>query len=229
MADSPGLFTFVPFNPLNIAGCTLWLKADSLVLNNSDPVSTWTDSSGSGNDMSQATGGFQPLYKTSIINSLPSVLFDGVDDFMSKTGTFNIASFFIVTQPTLSTASQKAYACFFHTTGSIFLVAKLSTSFWGVFAGSDVSSTNALTSGSNYLLGNTFSAGSVKLYQRGSLLVTSGNTENSGPANTGLGKDLVNANRQYAGYISEIIAYDTVISSGNRILVENYLIARYAL
>jgi hypothetical protein len=49
------------------------------------------------------------------------------------------------------------------------------------------------------------------------------------PAGASLGKDLVNANRQYAGHIAEILEYNTVLSSGDRVTVENYLIAKYAL
>lgn len=71
-----------PFSPTDVAGLVLWLKADSLSLNDNDPVSTWTDSSGSGNN---ATGSLtaRPLYKTNVVNSLPVVRFDGIDDTLA--------------------------------------------------------------------------------------------------------------------------------------------------
>lgn len=221
------------FLPTKIAGCKLWLFAGSLSLTNNDPVSSWVDSSSSGNDVAQATGGSQPLYKTNIINSLPSVLFDGTDDFLAS-GTAAAAannSQFIVTQPTLNTASQKAYACMVHFRSNSFMVAKLATSFWGTFALADYSSTNALTSGTNYLLECT--TPNANLYQKGvGPLGAPPGAAVVGPIGAttiGIGKDVVNANRQYAGYISEVILYDSVLSSGNRVLVENYLIAKYAL
>lgn len=227
----------LPFSPTKIAGCQLWLKANIIAASNNDPISSWADSSGNGNTFSQATGGNQPLYKTSIINGLPTVLFDGTDDFMSHTGNLTTQpnTVFVVTQPTLSTASQKNYACFFHDGGQSFIVAKITTSFWGTFTTptGDLSSTNALTSGSNYLLEctTTSTGGSVFLYQKGVQVATRAGAAVTGPGgtNVGLGKDLINSNRQYAGHIAEVIYYDTVLSSGNRALVENYLIAKYAL
>jgi hypothetical protein len=66
---------------------TLWLKADALSLNDDDPVATWPDSSGQGNDASQATAGQRPKYKTNIINGKPAVLFDGTDDNLTLTAT----------------------------------------------------------------------------------------------------------------------------------------------
>ncbi len=232
-----GLFGFTPvvFAPTDIAGCILWLKADSLVLNDGDPVSTWTDSSGNGNTFTGVTT-TRPLYKTGIINSKPAVLFDGTDDFMTGPASLGTSgkTVFLVVQPTLNTASQKTYATFIHSEAGggpgIFIVAKISTNFWGTFTNADLSSANALTSGSNYLLENTSASGSVFLYQGGvQVATTTGTTETNSGTNIGLGKDLGNANRQYAGYIAEAIWYNSVLSSGNRILVENYLIARYAL
>jgi len=64
---------------------TLWLKADAIVgLADADPVATWPDSSGYGNDLAQATSGNRPLYKTGILNGKPAVLFDGANDYLSS-------------------------------------------------------------------------------------------------------------------------------------------------
>lgn len=62
-------------------GLVLWLKADAITgLVDNDPVTTWSDSSGNGNDATQATGDNKPLYKTNIQNGLPIVRFDGSND-----------------------------------------------------------------------------------------------------------------------------------------------------
>lgn len=60
-------------SPDAVSGLALWLKADSLSLNDGDPVSTWTDSSGNGHDFT-GTGSNRPIYKTNIINSTKPVL-----------------------------------------------------------------------------------------------------------------------------------------------------------
>lgn len=60
-------------------GLTLWFKADALVLNDGDAVTTWADSSGNGYDLSQSVAGEKPTYKTGILNGRPVVRFDGGD------------------------------------------------------------------------------------------------------------------------------------------------------
>lgn len=75
-----------PFNPLDIAGLKLWLDASQIVgLNDGDSVTTWSDLSGQGNDVTQATASKKPTYQTAEINSLPVVRFDGVDDSLANT------------------------------------------------------------------------------------------------------------------------------------------------
>lgn len=230
--QEPFAIPTLAFIPTRISGIKLWLDANQMGLSDGTSVTTWSDVSGSANDFSQSTSGNKPVFHTNIINGLPAVQFDGSDDFMSHTGTIAAqpVSVFIVTQPTANTSSQKTYACFTHSSGgSYFVVARLSTNFWGTFTNADLSSGNALSSGSNYLLENTAASGSTFLYQKGVQVATSATTEVGSGSNSGLGKDLVNSGREYAGYIAEVIVYNTVLSSGDRVRVENYLIAKYAL
>ncbi len=236
-------FAISNFFPTQITGCKLWLYGGSLALSDGDPVATWTDSSGSGNDAAQGTGGNKPLYKVNIINGFPAVLFDGTDDFMTLAGNPILGtsgvlfSVFAVIQPTLNTASQKNYATVVHGPvqsgfATFFLVVKITTSFWGTVTAStgDLSSTNALTSGSKYLIEITGDNSNTTLYQHGTQVATRAEQDNSpNGASSGLGKDLVNANRQYAGYMAEVLIYNTLLSAGNRAKVENYLIRKYAL
>jgi hypothetical protein len=66
------------------AGNTLWLVAANV--NDpvdGQPVSTWTDSSGSGNHATNFLTA-RPTYETSIVNGLPVVRFDGSDDYLQS-------------------------------------------------------------------------------------------------------------------------------------------------
>lgn len=84
------------FSPRDSAGLVLWLKADTLTaLSDNDPISTWFDASGNGNNATQS-GSNRPLYKTGQINSLPVVRFDGSNDFFNLTSTINPASAYSV-------------------------------------------------------------------------------------------------------------------------------------
>lgn len=71
------------FAPTDISGLAAWFRADLLVLNDNDPISTWADVSGQGNTLTGA-GVARPLYKAAIINGLPVARFDGTDDLLSK-------------------------------------------------------------------------------------------------------------------------------------------------
>ena len=75
------------FIPTEISGLKFWVKADSLSLSDGDPVGTWADQSGNGNDATQSTAGFKPLYKTNIQHGKPIVRFDGSDDLMEISDT----------------------------------------------------------------------------------------------------------------------------------------------
>lgn len=69
--------------PTDLANCVLWLDADDLGLADNDPVPTWSDLSGNGNHVAQATGASQPTFKTNRLNGKPAVRFDGTDDYLS--------------------------------------------------------------------------------------------------------------------------------------------------
>jgi hypothetical protein len=72
------------------ANLQAWLKADAITgLSDGDAIGTWSDSSGNGNDATQSTSGSKPLYKTGIYSgaTLPTVRFDGTDDYLYW-GTF---------------------------------------------------------------------------------------------------------------------------------------------
>lgn len=65
------------------AGLKLWLKADSLALNDGDAVGTWADQSGNGNDATQGTAANKPTFKTGLLNGWPIVRFDGTNDSLN--------------------------------------------------------------------------------------------------------------------------------------------------
>lgn len=74
------------FNPSTVSNLKLWLRADRGVTLNGSTVSNWADQSGNNNHATQATAGNQPTFLANSINTnLPSIQFDGVDDFMSLT------------------------------------------------------------------------------------------------------------------------------------------------
>jgi hypothetical protein len=59
------------------ANLAAWYKADSLALSDGASIASWTDSSGNGRHATNANPGGQPIFKTSILNGLPVVRFNG--------------------------------------------------------------------------------------------------------------------------------------------------------
>lgn len=70
------------FEPTDIDGCVLWLRAGSIAVPQGADVSTWYDESGTNNDIVATNA---PTLQTNIINGLPIVRFDGTDDYMTVT------------------------------------------------------------------------------------------------------------------------------------------------
>lgn len=78
------------FTPLQLPSLIAWYDADAITgLSDTDSVTTWSDESGNGWDLGQATAGNKPTYRTGILNSKPVVRFDGTDDFMHN-DNFNL-------------------------------------------------------------------------------------------------------------------------------------------
>ena len=97
--------------PSDISGLKLWLKATSLSLSDNDPIGTWADSSGLGNDATQGTEANKPTYKTNILNGKPVVRFDGGDSLTGTHGAISIPYTIFVLMQTTGNASgnQRAY------------------------------------------------------------------------------------------------------------------------
>ena len=69
------------WSPADLTDLAGWWKADAGAPTvDSDPVSSWQDQSGNGYHLTQATGSKQPIIKLNIINGLPVIRLDGVDD-----------------------------------------------------------------------------------------------------------------------------------------------------
>jgi hypothetical protein len=149
------------FAPTDLSGLVLWLKADTLALNDGDAVGSWADSSGNGNTASQAAGASKPTYKAGIINSLPVVRFDGSNDYLTVTRNAGLepaaitifalirattppANFSYVASKVLTAGASASYAlnvsgasalrCFgnFATTGEVFAGQTIPAAVWAI-------------------------------------------------------------------------------------------------
>lgn len=74
--------TVTIFDISTVTDLKIWLKADALSLSDNDLVSTWTDSSGLGNNAT-AAGVARPTFKANVFGTRPAVRFDGTNTFLA--------------------------------------------------------------------------------------------------------------------------------------------------
>jgi len=78
------------FSPASLPNLAFWYDASQLTLANNDPVGSFTDLSGNGRHLVQATASWKPTFLTNRQNGLPAVVSDGTDDRLQTANfTFN--------------------------------------------------------------------------------------------------------------------------------------------
>jgi len=222
--------------PSSLTGLIIWLKADSLGLNNNDVIPTWSDQSGRGNHFTQSLGdALKPIYHTAQINGLPAVYIP----FVSNNG-IGLASGYTDGTPTEGEcfAVVKADAdpaadpgsgwlwdfstvgfpdSFVDNSGHIFLA-------WGRSTRTDVGDPAASFAGWRRI--NIWSKTNDYSLQIDTVnfFATATNTV-SFNANPRFSKQAT----IYTGHIAEYIQYNRKLSAGERTQVDDYLKAKYAL
>lgn len=223
--------------PDQVSGLLLWLKADSLSLNDGDTITTWSDSSGNGYDAS-GSGATPPAYTANVLNGKPVVRFSGSNGFQLSSGAsanFSIGAYTIiaVAKRTSGTTVISKNTTSTGGAGRRKIQMTLGSSSMGLNSGGDGTaiSTTATTS----------SFGLFAIVARGDSdhdLVANGTLTNSTTTlgdstfNTALveiGQAFSNGAERLTGDIAEIIMYSRAISSDQVIAIENYLYAKYNL
>lgn len=236
------------FNPRNYGAGTLrgWFRAGSISLNDGDAISTWPDSSGLGNDATNA-GGIRPVYKTSILNGKPAVLFTRASSqYLIANGIAAAASgsdlpvtAVMVIQPvTLSTGVTHVFAgwgtsalanprfWFYSNNGQYNVIRRddAATQLTGSVAG-ETTSPQVLT--------YRFSGTACQIYRDGTALASAMALD---VGTITLDRFTIGANLQaavaanfYDGYVMDMVIYAADLSTGDRSAVERGLAAPYNL
>jgi signal peptidase len=204
-------------------------KADALNLNDGGAVSSWTDSSGNGRDISQPDPSKQPVYARNILSGYPVVRFDGSDDYLSRAG-------FPLTQPYMLFVVFKLAA-----TGPIQVITT-----GNISTGTSINGTLFwqnphlyFNSGNQEMIPNPLSADSFKYYT----IKVNGPSSYwriNGASQTGINPGMnpmsdlgvgIWGDGQYwlNGDIAELLFYSEDMSDSNRDIVEQYLRSKYGL
>jgi len=227
--DTPAIGTTGPGGVGEVNGTgqlALWLRADALTVNDGQPVATWPDASGRGNDAS-ASGPEQPTFRAGARNGQPAVEFDGIDTRM--TGEIDrglSATYFAVGNS--NTSSRNAFAEVHEDGGStrniLFLRGGTDLNYYD---GSGNQSGGTLSSNRFLIFGATHGGQNVRGFDNGEQVLSSTNATSNGLADAYIIGDDRTSDDHLEGRLTEYVVFERVLGEAQRTLVENYLSAKY--
>lgn len=221
------------FKPTDISDIQLWLSADSITgLANTDPVSTWPDKSGNGNDATQS-GSNRPTFKTSDLNGKPVVDFVYANSqyFVLTTPipvTTDLTFFFVYKKTASSTLSPIAGATVDANGYPSLYEWSDNYSYFG-FNGNNVRYALTNLNGSYGYITLQSESGLDSVWRNGvNITVNTVAVATSTVSLQHIGR--IGSTGQYSqGQIAEIIIYDRKLTTVERQQVESYIATKYAL
>lgn len=234
----------------------VWLKADagSSTTVSGNAVAQWNDQSGNGNNVSQSSAVARPLYRSSVssaLNGMPAMEFDNdavnldylscpdnatLDNYtgMTSFGVFRLnpgtpsgtprALFSKRVDP----STQNCFGWFQYTSNYMYLDVNGTTH--------RMNTSSTYGTGTDYLVGFTFNgalaSNEQKMYNGNALNAQSSNSSGSVPNynsdfHVGVLYGHTGSNKQFNGYIPEIIIYNVEVNPAQFIIVNNYLSSKY--
>lgn len=248
--------TFAQTGPGGVGNSTtnvLWLKTDAEVFsdagvtaaNNNDNVRQWNDQSGNGVDAAQATAGNRPNFITNVLNAHPVLRYTSANnDVLTVTGMSNannasvwfVAAYFSLPQPnpglmqatpaglSASTgANDKAIGLWVANNGNV----------WGRGVQSDnaqrnISQVTNLSANTFYSIGTLYRSNRIDQYVNSA--AAGNNTLHNGTlkswTDAAVGRQ---GSESWSGDIAEVIMFNVAVNETQRILIDNYLSAKYGL
>ncbi|MCO5192140.1 MAG: C25 family cysteine peptidase [Anaerolineae bacterium] len=256
---TPGAFNYDCFDATTLDGGTgpggigendgtsalrIWLKADAGTGTTTDgaSVSNWADQSGNSYDAVQATAANQPTYQENELNGNPMVRFDGSDDRL------------VGTPPAYTGTTLTAYTVV-RRTAAIHVTSSATLWVDGATADNDNTGSVAIAyenignllqarrvgglstifphPGDNvpYIYGTKFDATNNTAYLNGSAASSASSSGAFAWDRYAVGArwDLSQFSHFYNGDQAELIVYGASLSDAERIILDNYLSAKYAV
>lgn len=211
--------------PTDVAGLIGWWRADAITgLSDGAAVASWPDSSASGWNLAQGVAGNRPVYRTNVLNELPVVRFDGVDDFLTATITSDAqpTTWFLV----FKLADSGRSVNLVHATQEIL---RQSSNAVRVFAGVNADSTGYTHVGAqwDYLTIVVNGASSVFRANGVTYTLSAGPGANATGTALRIGGHPSIGTRAVLGDIAEIVLYSTALSTTDRDAIETYIVQKY--
>lgn len=220
----------------------LWVRPEELAsVSDGTDITTWSDFSGNGNDLTQSNASFKPRYFSSVINGQPVVRFNQSNGRLVRNGfsnfpTTQITTIFVNATNEVSDDALLSYAS--SASSNEYLL--FSTNSLNVFRAN--SSTNSSTSfnGGSFTIGTTSwqsSNGATSVWKNGSenYSITGFQTGTSMTTGGALAiaaeQDAIDggyeSTQDYQGDYAEVAIYNIALNESQMIIVQNYLSAKY--
>ena len=223
----------------------LWNRAEDLSsLSNGDRITTWSDQSGNSNDLAQPNASFKPEYVTNQQNGFPVVRFNQTNGRIRKTNfadfpTSAITTFVVNKNNSESSDAVLSYATSSSNGGNDFLI--FNSNNLSIFRdNSNRASSQSSNDNSWHIidLSWTSTGGGLELWKDNQSVYTNTLSDGVNIVNDGClavagEQDSEDGNyasgQAHFGDFLEIIIYNIELNSAQRIIVGNYLAAKYAL
>lgn len=226
------------FSPAQIPGLVGWwdatdastlfqVAAGAAATANGDPVGQWKDKSGQNNHATQASGTNKPTLATNAKGGNSAVSFDGVNDSLGMS-SFNLTShdmFFVFRRASTGIVTHGLTKDFGTYTFDWFSDNKVYTAA-SVTGGSTTANTST-----GWFIGETSKTGSGSTTFTAKLngsTVLSTAINGSYDINT-IGAFIKASSEYTAGFIGEIILYNSELSAGNRTQIQTYLNSKWGV
>ena len=220
-----------------VSGLKLHLDASdstTITKDGSNLVSAWNDKSGQANHVVQATGSKQPLWVDQVQNTLPTIRFDGTDDFLKITAFTGGALaqpntvFVVCKMPTASTGWRAVYdgetaRHVFYTQANNASNPTCNQMYAGAELGNDVADST------NIFLYTQLWNGASSTLRKSKTQIDSGNAGTLSFDGITLGAGNNGTGNVGNPDICEIIVYDSSLSTSDRDSIEDYLTKKWGV
>lgn len=217
-----------PFRPDELHGLQAWYDAVAITgLSDGNSVSTWSDLSQFGRDVTEATN--PPTYKTGIVNGLPVVRFDGSNDRLRFAGD-NVADTFAQPNTVVAVVHNSSSGTVYHGSNTGDRATLLvNGGEWAIFAGDQVRKSGVTVDTDVHVISVIFDGASSELWYDGA-----DNSPSSSPGTEEfrlihIGVNAGGSAEYFNGDICEIIVYDNTLTASERQQVEAYLLHKWGI